>query len=68
MLIEFATKRSTNGNRKYLGIDTDAKTFSRDKGRWYCREDIVEIGARDRHKLIAQLKKEGYEERPFFLL
>lgn len=62
MKMEFATKRDINGNRYYLGFDTDAKTFSRERGKWYSREDITEIGKQDRKKLIEQLENEGYTE------
>ena len=66
MTMEFATKRDKNVNRYYLGIDTDNKTFSRERGRWYGRDDIVEIGKRDRQKMIDDLKTEGFEETDYF--
>ena len=62
MLLEFATKRDRNGNRYYLGVDTENKTFSRQCSHWYCREDIVEIGKRDRNKIIEQLETANYKE------
>ena len=55
MILEFATKRDVNGNRYYLGIDTDKKTFARERGKWYSREDVTEIGKNDRRKMIDQL-------------
>lgn len=66
MLIEFATKRDASGNRYYLGIDTDSKTFSRERGRWYCREDVIEIGKSDRRALVEKLEAAGFEEVEHF--
>lgn len=65
MVIEFATKRDRNGNRYYLGIDTDSKTYSRMRGKWYGREDIIEIGKRDRRKLTEALEAAGYAETEY---
>lgn len=65
MVLEFATKRNPNGYRKYLGINTEKKTFSRERGRWYCREDLVEISSTDRKKLIATLENNGFTETNF---
>lgn len=66
MILEFATKRDRNGNRYYLGIDTDNKTFSRERGKWYSREDITEIGKNDRRKMIDQLTDAGFIEKDHF--
>lgn len=62
MIFEFATKRDINGNRYYLGFDPENKTFSRERGRWYSREDITEISKADRRKIINQLENAGYTE------
>lgn len=62
MVLEFATKRDQNGNRYYLGIDTEKKSFSRERGRWYSREDITEITKADRRKIIEQLEHAGFTE------
>nr|DAF24645.1 MAG TPA: hypothetical protein [Caudoviricetes sp.] len=66
MKLEFATKRDINGNRYYLGIDTDNKTFSRERGKWYSREDITEITKTDRRKMIDQLTAAGFTEIEHF--
>ena len=66
MKLEFATKRDINGNRYYLGIDTDNKTFSRERGKWYSREYITEIGKNDRRKMIKQLTAAGFTEIEHF--
>lgn len=62
MILEFATKRGANGYRKYLGIDTDKKVFSRERSRWYCRADIVEITDKDRRAIIDRLSDSGFTE------
>lgn len=65
MILEFATKRDRNGNRYYLGINTDKNTFSRERGKWYSREDITEIGKSDRRKMIDQLTAAGFVETDY---
>ena len=62
MIIAFATKRNPNGYRKYLGIDTDNKTFSRWLSCWISREDFTEISATDRRAMIEKLEKAGFTE------
>lgn len=62
MILKFATKRDVNGNRYYLGVDTENKTFARERSHWYSREDISEISKTDRRKMIDQLENEGYNE------
>lgn len=58
MILEFATKRDRNGNRYYLGIDTDRKVYSLERGHWYSREDIAEITKTDRRRLIEKIETE----------
>ena len=62
MTLEFATKRDVNGNRYYIGINYENKTFSRNRGKWYGREDIIEISKKDRRKLIEQLENNNFRE------
>lgn len=66
MLLEFSTKRDRNGNRYYLGIDTEKKIFSRERGKWYGRDDVVEVGKRDRRKMISELVESGFSEIEHF--
>lgn len=66
MILEYATKRDINGNRYYLGIDTDKKVYSRERGKWYSREDIVEISKADRRKVIDCLIAAGFTEIDHF--
>lgn len=67
MKLELATKRDRNGNRYFLGIDTEAKTFSRERARWYSREDVAEISKRDRAALLEKLERAGYTETDHFI-
>ena len=65
MVLEFATKRDRNGNRYYLGIDTEKKVYSLERGHWYTKDDITEISKKDRHKLIEQIENE-YKRLDYF--
>lgn len=62
MILEFSTKRDRNGNRYYLGIDTERKTYSRERGKWYGRDDVTEITRKDRRRMIETLTAAGYTE------
>lgn len=62
MILKFATKRDQNGNRYFLGIDTENKTYSKESAHWYSREDITEVSKKDRHKLLDILESENYTE------
>lgn len=63
MILSFATKRGTNGLRKWLVIDTENREFSRDCRR-FCpsRDSFVEISDKDRKKLLSEI-----EARPDWL-
>ena len=43
MLLKFATKRNVNGNRLYIAIDTENKTYSLMPSSWLCKGDFIEI-------------------------
>lgn len=43
MLLKFATKQNINGNRSYIAIDSEAKTYSKNPALWLCKGDFVEI-------------------------
>lgn len=62
MILRFATKRNSSGNRYYLAIDTINKTFARESAHWYTKDDITEISKSDRRKLIEQVENENYIE------
>lgn len=60
MLLRFATKRSSNGLRKYLNIDTENKLFSTDNLHWLCRGDFSEVTKKDRDFMIIQCEENNY--------
>ncbi len=60
MTLEFKTPRNKYGSRRYLLIDTDARTYST-----FCPHMIVpgiEVKTADYKTLIATLEKSGYRE------
>ena len=63
MILSFATKRNLNGYRKFLGIDTDKKVFSRECFSWYGKEDLItELTEKERNNFILRLEKQGFKE------
>ena len=62
MIIKLSTKRDINGNRYYLGFDTEKKVYARTSAHWYCKEDVLQITKTERRRMIEQLKDEGYTE------
>ena len=63
---QYHTGRHCWTNRYFLGIDTEAKTFSRERARWYSREDVAEISKTDRRRIIEKLERAGYIETNYF--
>lgn len=59
MILEFKTKRDVNGNTYYLGINTEARTFTRISPRM--NTDGAELKRRDFDALIKQLKESDYK-------
>ena len=60
MIMEFKTKRNTNGHRNYLRIDTEKKEYST-----FCHSmimDGIEIKEADRRILIKRVVDENYTE------
>ena len=60
MILEFKTARNTNGHRKYLLIDTEAGTYTRE-----CHSMIItgiEIKAADYRELIEKCQRQEYKE------
>lgn len=57
MVIRFCTKRNVNGNRKYLIIDENNKTYNDTCVRWFYRPDFVEVSARDLKNIKDQAPK-----------
>lgn len=62
MIFRFSTKRDVNGNRYFLGIDTEKRVFSRESVHWYGKEDVIEIKKSDRQKMIDDLQAAGFSE------
>ncbi len=63
MFIEFKTKRNTYGHRKYLGIDTEAKVYSRQSPRMIT--EGIEINSSDMEELIEKCERNEFEEVDF---
>ncbi len=63
MIFEFKTKRNTYGRRKYLGIDTDKKVFSRNSTRIIV--EGIEIKANDYKAMLKDLADNGFDEVMF---
>jgi hypothetical protein len=61
MLLHFKTKRDTNGNTKYLGIDTEKQEFSRQSRGWIDRE-YPELKTSDYKNMLEQLRRENWQE------
>lgn len=62
MLQRFRTKRDINGNTYTLTIDHTTKTYNRDYNP-FNKSDYIEIGKRDRQRMIEELQTAGYTER-----
>ena len=61
MIIRYKTKRDVNGNRYFLTVDTDKKTYKKDFNCWGKDQDI-EITKKARREIINQLDEENYKE------
>lgn len=63
MILQFKTARNTNGNRRYLLIDTGAEIFTRNCPRFIM--EGIEIKTRDYNELIKQLENNGFIEKAY---
>lgn len=61
MIIRYKTKRDVNGNRYYLTVDTDKKTYIKDYNLWGKDTDI-EITKKQRREIIEQLENDDFRE------
>lgn len=59
MILEFRTERNRNGNCKYLGIDTDAQTYSTSCSKWIDKEFPV-LKLKDMRTIIDKLEDCGF--------
>ena len=69
MIFSFSTKRDINGNRYFLGFDTEKKEFSRNCKSWYSARDLTaQITKKERLNLIDRLEKSGFSEVDYISL
>lgn len=61
MILQFKTPRNTNGNRRYLAIDTTSRAFTRNNP--YFITEGIEIKSRDYSQLVKELEKNGFTEK-----
>ena len=61
MTLEFCTKRNTYGNRLYLGINTDCKTFSINRHGFY-NENEIQVSKAELKAIRDKLQKLGFFE------
>lgn len=64
MILRFMTKRNTNGNRRYLAIDTEKKVFT--TLCWRMIPDGEEISATAYKNIRAACEHAGYKETEAF--
>ena len=62
MIIRYATKRDINGNRYYLIIDTEAKTYALTPSKWFNKEDYITATKTDKRKAQANIEELGFTE------
>ena len=60
--LRFAAKRDINGNRFMAIVDIGNEQFEKGYGLFYFSEDDIEMTKKDLHKLLDQLKENGFEE------
>ena len=63
MILEFMTKRNTNGHRNYLAIDTGAMAYSRQCR--YMVMDGIEVSAKAYKELVEKCVRNEYTERDY---
>ena len=62
MLVRLGTKRDRNGNRYFLIIDHENKTYSKQPLHWLCRDDFIEVSKKDYRRYIDFLETFNYKE------
>lgn len=60
MKLEFMTKRDTNGNRKYLLIDTNREVYSRDSAHMI-PDGYFTISKKDMDEMLKRVQDDGYQ-------
>ena len=61
MIMRYRTKRDTNGNRYYLTVDHEKRTYKKEYNL-YINDNDIEVTKRDRLKIADQLEANGYKE------
>lgn len=61
MILNFATRRDTNGNRYYLVVDTERKAFAETSGKFYHEGEYIQITRRERRAIKEKAKADGYK-------
>jgi len=56
MILQFRTERNTNGNARYLGIDTNANCYSTQPIGFICK-DFYKLSVKDYKELLEQCKR-----------
>ena len=58
MIFIFCTRRDVNGNRKYLKICPSMGEYTTEKDHWLCRDDFIEVSARDFKRTLKELEND----------
>ena len=64
MILRFMTKRNTNGNRKYLAIDTEKKVFC--TRSWHMIPEGEEVSTKAIRNIRSACENAGYTETEAF--
>ena len=60
MIMDFKTKRDTNGNTYYISIDTEKRVYSYDYNRFSTPDGCITITKRDRRDLAEKCEKNNF--------
>lgn len=61
MIIKYYTKRDINGNRYYIGLDTDRKVFARTPSE-FIPSNFIEVKQREYRMVLETARENGFEE------
>ena len=60
--LRFAAKRDVNGNRFMAIVDVAKRQFQKGYDLFFINIDVIEMTKKELHKLLDQLKENGYKE------
>ena len=60
MITQYATKRDRNGNRYFLILDHDAKTYTTSETGFFHADDYVEVSKEKRRQLLEEARAAHY--------